>query len=237
MLRSSSEADIEPYYAMAETQTASLAATCEALRSSVADERSVAILNDIGAANGRYLTQLDELKRLFLAHDIAAQNEALARRTVLIMWAALAAGALIALSLGLSLSLSITRPLKTGIGLAVSVSQGELSRDVPEGQLKRADEIGDLAKAFDVMIRSLRALAQSVLASSGNVSGGSQEMAGTAQQMSQDATEQPAIYWPYPGTAPRWRKKPVPASWPWCPISGKPPSSWRKLAPPPGSRA
>ncbi len=228
MLRSSTEADIERYYAAAESQTASLAATSEALRSSVADARSVEILDDIGAANGRYLTQLVELKRLFLAqridemnrliqttfaeingatekgiqalaahqvslaHDIAAQNEALAQRTVLIMWAALAAGALIALTLGLGLSLSITKPLMTSIGLAVSVSRGELSQDVPEGQIKRSDEIGELAKALDAMIKSLRALAQSVLGSSGNVSGGSQEMAGTAQQMSQGATEQAA---------------------------------------------
>jgi methyl-accepting chemotaxis protein len=228
MLRSATETDIDRYYADAESHTGSLAAAAAALRLSVADELSLSFLNDIEASNGRYLKELAELRRLFLAgrteemnrliqttfaeingatekgirelsahqvvlaHEMAERNGALAARTIIIMWAALGAGAAIALTLGLWLSASITKPLNIGVSLAASVSRGVLWRDVPEAQLRRADEIGELAKAMDSMIKNLRSLAASVLGSSANVSGGSQEMAQTAEAMSQGATEQAA---------------------------------------------
>ena len=228
MLRSAAAADIDRYYADAEAHTGSLAAAAAALRLSVADELSRGYLNDIEASNGRYLTELAELRRLFLAgrteemnrliqtsfaqingatetgiqslsahqvtlaHEMAARNAALAARTVIIMWASLGLGTALALTLGLRLSASISKPLKVGVSLATSVSRGVLWREVPETQLRRADELGDLANAMDAMIKNLRSLAATVLGSSANVSGGSQEMAQTAEAMSQGAAEQAA---------------------------------------------
>ncbi len=146
----------------------------------------------VDARDARAALQEMVSQKIALAKQTAEDNTALANRTAMIMYIVLGIGAAVALALGIFLSLSITKPLKVGVDLTVDVSKGDLTADVPAIYKKRPDEIGDLAKALDTMIQSLRNLVASVMTSSSNVSTGSQEMSSTAQQMSQGATEQAA---------------------------------------------
>ena len=169
------------------------------LAMAAADRGDIAAADAILAGEGLRLAQETRAalgamveSKIGYAKQTAEDNTALANRTAFIMYVVLGIGTVIALSLGIFLSLSITRPLKVGVDLTVDVSKGDLTADVPAIYKKRPDEIGDLAKALDTMIESLRNLVASVMTSSSNVSTGSQEMSSTAQQMSQGATEQAA---------------------------------------------
>jgi methyl-accepting chemotaxis protein len=124
--------------------------------------------------------------------DTADSNTALAGNSSLLMYLALALGAVFALLFGILLSRSITKPLAKAVANANLVSKGDLVEDIDSSFLRRKDEIGDLGKALDHMTISLRGLVGGVLSSVRNVSSGSQQMSSTAQQLSQGAAEQAA---------------------------------------------
>lgn len=130
--------------------------------------------------------------KLSRAQETADRNTALSRLTSVIMYASLVFGAVSAILIGLFLSLSITRPLSKAVGSANLVAVGDLTEDIDASSLKRKDEVGDLARALEHMLDSLRTLVGGVLASAQNVSTGSQQMSGAAQQLSQGAAEQAA---------------------------------------------
>ena len=86
----------------------------------------------------------------------------------------------------------ITQPLMSSVGLAETIANGDLSRKVETIYLQRKDEIGNLARALDTMVRKLSEVAVSILNSSGNVTSGSEQLSASSQQLSQGANEQAA---------------------------------------------
>jgi len=90
------------------------------------------------------------------------------------------------------ISTRITKQLGLAVSFANSLAQGDLARDIDEGSTRRRDEMGDLARAFDNMLKSLRGLVGTVQASAASVSSGSRQMSSSAQQMSRGATAQAA---------------------------------------------
>jgi len=118
---------------------------------------------------------------------VAAQNRAVLTMAVVAAVALIASALLAAL-----ITRSITRPLNMSVRHLGQIAQGDLRQDVEAVYLKRADEIGDLAKALDTLSRDLRRIVESILSASGQVSAGSQQISATAQQLSQGATEQAA---------------------------------------------
>lgn len=157
-------------------------------------EAGILLNTRIAVVDSNADAELEKLTSIFMAYanGISEQNTILAKRSETIMITFISAGVVIALTLGIILSLSITKPLKFAVALAVDVSKGDLTTEVMTKHKKRSDEVGDLSKALDKMIHSLRDLVSSVTSSSKNVSSGSHEMSSTAQQMSQGATEQAA---------------------------------------------
>jgi methyl-accepting chemotaxis protein len=127
-----------------------------------------------------------------LARQAAVSNADLAARTKLLMSLILGLATLASLILGLALSRSVTLPLRKTVELAGFISGGDLSNDVDTKQLRRHDEIGDLASSLEAMVTSLRDVVQSVSTSANQVSAGSEEISSTAEQLSQGATEQAA---------------------------------------------
>ena len=82
------------------------------------------------------------------------------------------------LALGISgwlLALSITRPLKTGVSLIKSLSEGDLSRTRSNYQSK--DEIGQLLEALDVMYAQLANIVREVYLASSDIEQASAEIA------------------------------------------------------------
>ena len=87
---------------------------------------------------------------------------------------------------------SITKTLGAAVGHSRKIAEGNLSEDVPDVFLSRADELGDLARAFDLMTRGLSETVLQIQGATASVASGSVQISSTAQSMSQGATEQAA---------------------------------------------
>ncbi|MFN3672155.1 MAG: MCP four helix bundle domain-containing protein, partial [Bosea sp. (in: a-proteobacteria)] len=84
-------------------------------------------------------------------------------------------GAALVVSIGMALwmALSISKGLSGALGVATSIAEGDLSRDVT---ISGRDEITDLQRAFQTMVEKLREVVGQVNAAAENMSSGSQEL-------------------------------------------------------------
>jgi len=80
-------------------------------------------------------------------------------------------------------------PLKESIAYAKLMSEGILTKEVAEKNLKRTDEIGELALAFKEMNGSFKHLIANVIDSSNQVASASQELSATSEQASSSSEE------------------------------------------------
>lgn len=80
---------------------------------------------------------------------------------------------------------NISRPVQLIAETAARVAEGDLT--VEELNIKRSDEIGDMAKAFNGMTRSLRSLVQQVVESAGAVTRSTEQMHVSTNQMAKVA--------------------------------------------------
>jgi len=81
----------------------------------------------------------------------------------------------------------VTRPLHDLVGAAQRVAQGDLTLGIDE---RRRDEIGQLASAFNQMVRSLRALIKHLQDGIIEVSAASSDIEGLAEQQTAGSVEQ-----------------------------------------------
>ena len=82
------------------------------------------------------------------------------------------------------LARSITRPITTAVDAVGRISQGDMSRDLPEKLRARTDEIGRLAASMQRMTESLRAMLRDVTGGVQTLASSSTEMSAIANQMS-----------------------------------------------------
>jgi methyl-accepting chemotaxis protein len=90
------------------------------------------------------------------------------------------------LALGISgwlLALSITRPLKTGVSLIKSLSEGDLSRERSDYRSK--DEIGQLLEALDVMYAQLANIVREVYLASSDIEQASAQIASRNNELNE----------------------------------------------------
>jgi methyl-accepting chemotaxis protein len=71
----------------------------------------------------------------------------------------------------------------------VSISQGDLTRDIPKKFLAVEDEIGEIAKGIDAMQTSMRVIIQDIAASSNQLSVSSQNLTAAVQNSSANMEE------------------------------------------------
>ncbi len=130
--------------------------------------------------------------KMTLAKQTADENRALAASATLIMAVATFLVVIASLIVGILLARSLSLPIGRSVSIAEAIAKGDLTKAVSAVSLKRGDEIGDLARAFDSMIESLRDVAQGIGIAADNVSSGSAQVSQASQQLSQGATEQSA---------------------------------------------
>ena len=87
---------------------------------------------------------------------------------------------------------TISRPLGQVVSFAKAVGKGDLSMAVHDGNLRRGDEIGDIAHAFMEMRENLEKIIGGISSASAQVAAGSEQISRTARQMSQGSAEQAA---------------------------------------------
>lgn len=92
----------------------------------------------------------------------------------------LAASVVIALVLGTILARSIARPVAQMAAMATRIADGDLT--VQQVELNRADEIGDMALAFNNMIQKLRAMVGQISTAASTVASTSQELTSNAEE-------------------------------------------------------
>jgi methyl-accepting chemotaxis protein len=100
--------------------------------------------------------------------------------------------AVLGIVVGYIISRRIAIPITKGVELAREVSKGNLDVELPESYLKKTDEIGDLARALESMIGSLRKIFGDVQNSSEDMSIKSDQFAVTAQQIADGSSSQAA---------------------------------------------
>ncbi len=112
----------------------------------------------------------------------ATRNADLAQTMAL---AAIAAGMVLGLVVGVALARGIARPVRQAAGAARRVASGDLS--VEELQINSGDEVGDLAAAFNLMVRNLRDLVEQVTESSRRLVSAAEQMGSSTEQVAQVA--------------------------------------------------
>lgn len=126
------------------------------------DEAFALMIKEAGPAVRQWIEQTEELikhgeERIAMRYGQAEETQATARTTMFILGAiALALAAVI----GVSLTLGIVRPLQRMSQIAAMVGKGELGNKVGHLSL---DEIGGLAKSFDLMIDNLKSAGDKIL--------------------------------------------------------------------------
>lgn len=83
----------------------------------------------------------------------------------------------------------ITRPLAVAVAYQGELARGDISRDVPEEQVERKDEIGDMARAMERTVLSLRETIKDMSGSVQTLASSSTELAAISSQMSGDAVQ------------------------------------------------
>ena len=92
--------------------------------------------------------------------------------------------ALAAVVVGVLLTRSIVKPLGVVIGQMDQITRGDISHDVPRGDLERGDEVGLLSKAVQGMTNSLRDVIGKINQGIGVMSSSSAELSANSSQMS-----------------------------------------------------
>jgi methyl-accepting chemotaxis protein len=90
------------------------------------------------------------------------------------------------------LSRSISKPLNAVTSYTKILSDGNLGLKIDEKHLVRGDEIGDLSRSIEKMIKRLRDVTADAQLVMKKVAAGSHAISATAQQLSQGSTEQAA---------------------------------------------
>jgi methyl-accepting chemotaxis protein len=122
-----------------------------------------------------------------LAKKKADENASNANRAMIIMIAFVAAGALLAIGLGIFIARAVSQPVREMVAVAGRIADGDLN---VEANAKYRDEIGELAKAFNVMVQNINEVMTNINASAEQVAAGSKQMSDSSMALSQGATEQ-----------------------------------------------
>src|SRR5208283_5209068 len=160
-----------------------------------AEARSLFLIGDARNAAHEIEANSDKLIALKLqdANTSIGSNDATYREALELAFGLLGIGVTIAVSLGWFISRIISKPLKEIAGQAETIANGDLRVEIT---VTSSDEVGQVAAAFQKMIKSLRetigqfAEASSAVASaSSEISSGTEQLAAGAQEQTSQANE------------------------------------------------
>ncbi|WP_416198800.1 MAG: hypothetical protein ACFWUA_03560 [Sporanaerobacter sp.] len=116
----------------------------------------------VNVPEAEMLSQLNSLKKSMFTTTIAA--------------------ILVGILFSMLFSKSITKPLISVANRAKNIADLDLSKDIDEKLLNRKDEIGDIAKSFDIVIKNFREFSKEISETSEQVAASSQELAATSEE-------------------------------------------------------
>jgi methyl-accepting chemotaxis protein len=108
-----------------------------------------------------------------------------------LLFIALAASLIVCISVtAVLVTRSVSRPIKLAAAKGMEFAAEDFSTPVPDAFVRRNDEIGHLAQAFDALFKNTNALMADILAVSQEVSSGAKLIASSSEELAQGATEQ-----------------------------------------------
>ena len=152
-------------------------------------EAEVIMHGDGQKAADELKTLIDEMvsAKITAARESAEANERLAATSQIVMLTTLGVGVILAIAIGLLISRAIARPVSFLAEKAAIMATGDLTVEVHQHS---TDEVGQLAGAFQTMIRSLRETIGHVEESSAAVASAANEISSSAEQMAAGSQEQ-----------------------------------------------
>ncbi|MGI5891479.1 MAG: methyl-accepting chemotaxis protein [Bacillota bacterium] len=85
---------------------------------------------------------------------------------------------------------SISMPIEASVQHAGMLAKGDFSIEIPQATMKRKDEIGQLARAFDSLASSLNEVMANISVAADQVAAGSRQVSDSSLALSQGAAEQ-----------------------------------------------
>lgn len=132
------------------------------------------------------LNKLSDMK-MNLAKQKATTNKADANKAMLFMIVLVAVSVVIAIALGSYIARIISKPIKDIVDVAGKIAGGDLNVEV---NVNTKDEIGQLAKAFNMMAENINRTMTSIHEAAEQVAAGAQQIASSGEVLSQGSTEQ-----------------------------------------------
>jgi len=142
---------------------------------------------DLNVGTGNYIDEID-------AVILKARGDILDRfRLQVIVAIAIMTGfILIVVGLSFWFGRRISRVLNEAVSQAKTIAEGNIETLMSMKSLRRTDEVGELARSFDVMTAKLSEIVSDVLAGAENVANGSAELSRASDNLSQGASSQAA---------------------------------------------
>ncbi|OGV41249.1 MAG: hypothetical protein A2X46_01645, partial [Lentisphaerae bacterium GWF2_57_35] len=132
------------------------------------------VLSKIIALNEEFVKTADE------------ESVRLQRRSAVSMIVSVSLGFVAALLLGIVLSLSIVNPIDKTVAAVLKVSEGDMTQQI---QIDQKDEVGQLAKAMNLMTGKLRDIVKELAHNSSTLAAASEELSATSTQLASGAEE------------------------------------------------
>ena len=112
-------------------------------------------------------------------------------RITYLLFIALAASLAVCISVtAVLVTRSVSKPIRLAAAKGMEFAAEDFSTSVPQEFIRRNDEIGRLAQAFDALFKNTNALMTDILAVSQEVSSGAKLIASSSEELAQGATEQ-----------------------------------------------
>ena len=148
-----------------------------------------------GQSSEYHKAVMDNIKELVRLNNEEADNEIADGEQVfrsgnMLIILAIILGLVFAAVFAYLITKAITGGITRGVAFAEEIAEGNLTSKIEDEFSDRKDEIGQLSRALQHMVKQLRDIIGDVIGSSNNITGASQEMSSTSQQMSQGASEQ-----------------------------------------------
>ncbi|MEA3318155.1 MAG: methyl-accepting chemotaxis protein, partial [Bacteroidota bacterium] len=129
-----------------------------------------------------------------LAYEIRAIQKKKMQKSIIQSNTLIIAFIIIGILIGFILAYTISRyiivSIKKGVDLAELYADGDFTVVVPETDLTKKDEMGDLARAMVSMGKKIKDTIANVIVAADNIASASQQLSSGSQQLSQGASEQ-----------------------------------------------
>ncbi|MCC7421277.1 MAG: MCP four helix bundle domain-containing protein [Planctomycetaceae bacterium] len=122
-----------------------------------------------------------------VASDMNEDGKATASKALWTIVVGTGLSVLVSLALGYFIARIVSRPLTQAVGILESVAHGDFTQRL---DLNSRDEVGQMAKALNDAIASVRTTLEEVQQVSGTVAGASQQLSAASQEISSGAQEQ-----------------------------------------------